>query len=150
MRRKPRRHSELTFHARLAVAGNAAEVDEVAGLSGSECNRGAGTFAGHARRLRILIRKDNVVLGAFTIDKGKLNDLPFCCGQYRIDLTVDRTADADIDHATIRDARPQRELRVSHIADIGTCRTLRSLARRRCRGSGSLLCVCRSGFLFAG
>ena len=76
-------------------------------LLGAESDGGAGALAGDARRLGVLIRKHDVVLGAFAIDERELDDLSFGRGQDRIDLAVDRAADPDIDHAAFGDAGAQ-------------------------------------------
>ena len=64
----------------------------------------------------LLIGEDDVVLGAFAIDQGDLDDLPFGGGQHRIDLAVDRAADADKDHAAFGDPGAQRIAQTRHVA----------------------------------
>ena len=98
--------------------GHAAEIVEVAGLAGAERDRGAGALAGDARRLRVLVGKHDVVLGAFAVDQRELHDLAFGGGQDRIDLAVDRAADAEIDHAAFGDAGAQRVTRIREIESM--------------------------------
>ena len=100
---------ELPLHASELVARQAAEIDEIAGFAGAERDVGAGALAGDAGdRAVALIGKDDVVLGAFTVDQGDLHDLTFGRGQYRIDLAIDRATDADEDHAPFGDPGAQR------------------------------------------
>jgi hypothetical protein len=124
LRCRPRGDDELSLHAGKLVAGNAAEINEIAGLARPEGDGGAGAFAGNARRFGVLIRKYDVVLGALAIDQREPDDLTFRCGQDRIDLSVDRAADSDIDHAALGDAGAQGEVGVRHISDAGTGRGL--------------------------
>src|SRR5579863_7158037 len=81
LRSGTRRYNELAFHAGEPVARDAAEVGEVAGFGGAECDRGAGAFTGHARRFRVLIRKHDIMFGAFAVDQRELNDLAFSSRQ---------------------------------------------------------------------
>jgi hypothetical protein len=67
--RRPRSDDELPLHARELVTGDAAEINEIAGFARPEGNGGAGTLAGDARRLGILIGKHDVVFGAFAVDE---------------------------------------------------------------------------------
>ena len=66
--------------------------------------------------LRVLVGKDDVVLGALAVDQRELDDLPFGGGQHRIDLSVDRAADAEIDHAALGDAGAQGVIGVGDVA----------------------------------
>ena len=138
MRRRPRRNDELPLHARELVSGHAAEIDEVAGLGGAESNRRARAFSGHARRFRILVGKDDIVLGTLAIDQGELDHLTFRRSQQRIDLPLDCSADADIDHAALGNARAQCVLGVGDVTDV---RVRRALPRLVC--CGGLLPGCR-------
>jgi hypothetical protein len=74
----------LSLHAGKLVAGNAAEINEIAGLARPEGDGGAGAFAGNAWRFGVLIGKYDVVLGALAIDQRELDDLTFRCGQDRL------------------------------------------------------------------
>jgi hypothetical protein len=62
------------------VARNAAQVGEIAGALGVEAKRRARAATRDARRARILVRKHDVVLGAFAIDQGDLHHLTFGSG----------------------------------------------------------------------
>ena len=103
------------------MTGQAAEVDVVAGLAGAERDVGAGTLAGDVGRTcgRLLIGEDDVVFGAFAIDQGNLHALPFGSGQYRIDLAIDRAADADKDHAAFGNPSAQRIAQARNVAGRG-------------------------------
>ena len=150
LRRRQRRDDELSFHAGLAMARHAAEVDEIPGLGGAECNRRARALAGDARRARILIGQHDIVLGAFAIDEGELHDLSFGGGQHRVDLAVDRAAHAEIDHAALGDARAQGVTRIGDVADSRRRRALRRI-RGGAAGAGVAArlrlrhCCCRRG-----
>ena len=98
--------------------------------------------------LRVLVGKDDVVLGALAIDQRELHDLTFGGGQHRVDLSVDRAADADEDHAALGNAGAQGVVGVRHIGDAGSGRRLRCLIglrlRRRLAGRrGRLAGRCR-------
>ena len=72
------------------MSGHGAEIDEIADLGGAEGDRRARALAGDARRLRILVGKVDVVLGALAVDERELDDLSLGGGQHGIDLAVDR------------------------------------------------------------
>ena len=113
--RRPRRHQELPLHAGELVAGHAAEIGEVAGALRAEHHGGAGAAPGDARRTSLLVREDDIVLGALAVEQRDLHHLPLGGGQHRVDLSVDRTADAEIDHAALGNAGAQR---VAHVRDV--------------------------------
>ena len=139
LRRRTRGDEELTLHAGKSMAGHAAEINEVSGLVGAECNRRAGAFSGNAWRRRILVREDDIVLRPFAIDQSKLNHLSLNGGQDWIDLAVDRATLADISHAPFRDPRTQGVSRVGNVVAIGAGCGLRRLGRSR------LWCGCGRG-----
>ena len=117
------------MHAGEPMAGHAAEIDEVSGLVGAECDRRAGAFSGHARRRGVLVGEYDVVLRPFAVDQSELNHLSLNGGQDRIDLAVDRATLADIRHPPVRDPRTQGVPRVGNVGDVGAGCGL----RRRCR-----------------
>jgi hypothetical protein len=52
---------------------------------------------------------DDIVLGALAVDQVDLHGLAFVHHQHRIDLAVDFSADAEVDHPALCDPGPQRE-----------------------------------------
>ena len=100
------------------MPGQATEVDVVAGFAGAERDVGAGAPAGDVRRSCrcLLVGEDDVVFGAFAIDQGHLYALTFGRGQYRIDLPIDRAADADKDHAAFGNPGAQRIAQAWNVA----------------------------------
>ena len=136
-----RRHQELTFHAGETMTRHIAIVEEVAGLAGTEHDAGAGALVDDARRAGILIREDDVVLGALAVNQRHLHHLPFDGGENRIDLAVDGATDAQEHHASLGDARAQRILGVRQIGRDGTRgRLRRGRMRDRCLGGGRWSC----------
>ena len=110
------RDDELALHARGLMPRNAAIVDKIAGLRGAEGDRRARAFSRNARRFRVLIRKDNVMLGSLAVNKRELHDLSFCGRQDRIDLAINVAANTDEGEASIGDLCAQGVLRVGKIA----------------------------------
>src|SRR5262245_14287581 len=101
------RDQELSLHPGELMSWQAAKIEKVASLEGRKRKRGAGALAGDARRPSglALLRKDNVVLGAFAVQQRDLHNLAFGGRQHRIDLAVDGATDADKDHAALCNAR---------------------------------------------
>src|SRR5262249_32046173 len=110
LRRWARRDDKLSLHAGQLMSWEAAKIDESARREGRKRQRGAGASAGDARRPRgrALVRKDDVMLGAFPIQQRDLYDLSYGSGQHGIDLAVDRAADPDEHHAAVCNPRAQR------------------------------------------
>ncbi len=125
------------------MAGHAAEINEVSGLVGTECDRRAGAFSGNAWRRGVLVGEDDIVLRPFTIDQSELNHLSLNGGQHRIDLAVDLATLADVSHAPFRDPRTQGVSRVGNVGAVGAGCGLRRLGRSRLwRGCGRSRGLC--------
>ena len=129
-------------HAGKPVSRNTAKIIEVAGVCRAEGNRGAGAFAGDARRFRALSGKTMSCSAPSPLINVSFDDLAFGGGQNRIDFAVDRAADAEIDHASFGDADRKR---VFGVRDVGGARARRSAALMLC-GSRAL----RGGVFGAG
>jgi len=100
---------DATFHPGLAVTRYRAEVDKFTGLVGGECQRAACAYCQDPVRACGILIYDDIVLGALAVDQVDLHGLAFMHHQHRIDLAVDFTADAQIDHPALRDPGAQRE-----------------------------------------
>ena len=133
LRRRHGRDQELAFHAREPMAGNAAEINEVAGFAGAKGDGRARTLAGDARRFHVQIREDDIVLGALAVDQGHLDHLALGGGEHRVGFAFDRTALADEDHAAFSDAGAQGVFDIRKHVDrrLTGRRRLRRLSRGR-------------------
>ena len=86
LRWRTRRHDELSLHAGKIMSRHAANVSEIPAFSARKASVVLAPRGDDARRLRVLGRKDDVVLGAFPIDQRDLNHLAFRRRQNRVDL----------------------------------------------------------------
>ena len=138
LRRWLRRDEEFAFHAGQPVSRHAAIVGIVAGPAGGERNARARTASDDVRRAsrRSVIVKDDVMLGALAVDQRHLDNLALGSRQQRIDLTVDRAADADEHHAAFGDTGAQRIAQARHIVCSRRPRRRRGHRLRLCRGRG--------------
>lgn len=85
------------------MPGDVAIIDEIAGLHGAEYQNRAGATADDAWR-GTRRRKHDVVLGTLAVQERDLHDLALGGRKQRVYLTVDRAANADIDHAAVGDS----------------------------------------------
>ena len=86
-----------------------AEVDEFTSLVGGERQCAACAYYQDPVRAGGILIDDDIVLGALAVDQVDLHCLAFMHHQHRIDLAVDVSADAEIDHPPLRDPGAQRE-----------------------------------------
>src|SRR5690349_10466019 len=108
----------------------ATKIFKVTGLGSAKRDRRARAFAGHPWGASILIRKHDIMFSALTVDQRQLDDLPFGCGEYRIDLTVDCTSDTQIDHPSFSYSRAQCVTRIGHVLGSWAGSVLRRLSGR--------------------
>ncbi len=69
---------------------------------------------GRAAMRRAHVRRDNIVFGAFAVDDGDLDHVALVHHEHGIDLAVDGSAFADMDHLALGDAGAQGEDRIRH------------------------------------
>src|SRR5690606_7241571 len=102
-------HLDQAFHPGRTVPGDRAEVSEFADLVGDEGEGGGCVLADDDRRACGILVDHHVMLGALAIDEVDLHQLSLMDHEGRVDLAVYIAADADIDHASGRDAGPECE-----------------------------------------
>ena len=102
-------HGELAFHPRRPVAGQRAEVRELAALVRAEHGDAAGALPVDLVGAGAEVGEHDVVLHAVVVDEGDLHDVTLRDAQRRIDDALDGAAHADEGHLAVRQLRAETE-----------------------------------------